>query len=304
MPAMSTPAAIARITASGCTETQRPIRNGWSTWRLELLDADDDGEHQQRGDRAVGDQRDQHRDGAGDGGTDQRDEGAEEDQHADREHERHPEDRGADRDADGVDQRRRSRSPARTGSARSRRPGPSCRRGRGRRAATSRTTQAQIRSPSARKKYVENSTMKKPAKTCPTAVLTSVIRPTTSPSSDCSVIASWRPVDVVVDLRVAGVQRAVLEPVLDLVEPGDRLVGQVGGAGGDLLAGEGEQQPDQRDAGDHDAERGEAARQPDPHQPVDDRDHQRGDQQRDHDREHDHRQVADRQEDDRARGRR
>ena len=32
-----------------------------------------------------------------------------------------------------------------------------------RRAAKSRTTQAQIRSPSARKKYVENSTMKKPA---------------------------------------------------------------------------------------------------------------------------------------------
>ena len=40
----------------------------------------------------------------------------------------------------------------------------------------SRTTQAQIRSPSARKKYVENSTMKKPANTCPTAVPTSVTR--------------------------------------------------------------------------------------------------------------------------------
>ena len=24
--------AIAMITASGCTETQRPMRNGWSTW--------------------------------------------------------------------------------------------------------------------------------------------------------------------------------------------------------------------------------------------------------------------------------
>ena len=95
--------------------------------------------------------------------------------------------------------------------------------------------------------------MKKPAKTWPTAVLTSVIRPTTSPSLDCVGDRVLGPVDVVVDLRVARVQRTVLEPVLDLVEARDRLVGEVGGAVGDLLAGEGEQQPDQRDAGDHHA---------------------------------------------------
>ena len=55
----------------------------------------------------------------------------------------------------------------------------------------SRTTQAQIRLPSARKKYVENSTMKKPARMWPTAVPTSVTELTTPPSPDCSVIASW-----------------------------------------------------------------------------------------------------------------
>ncbi len=32
MPATITPMAIATITPSGCTETKRPIRNGWSTW--------------------------------------------------------------------------------------------------------------------------------------------------------------------------------------------------------------------------------------------------------------------------------
>ena len=53
----------------------------------------------------------------------------------------------------------------------------------------SRTSQAQMRWPSARKKYVENSTMKMPATTCPTAVPTSPTLPTaSSPSSE---ICSW-----------------------------------------------------------------------------------------------------------------
>ena len=48
-----------------------------------------------------------------------------------------------------------------------------------------------MRLPSERKKYVENSTMKKPASTWPTAVPTSVTRRETPPSLDWSVIASW-----------------------------------------------------------------------------------------------------------------
>ncbi len=48
----------------------------------------------------------------------------------------------------------------------------------------SRTSQAQIRWPSARKKYVANSTMKMPATTCPTAVPTSPTRPTASSLKD------------------------------------------------------------------------------------------------------------------------
>ena len=55
----------------------------------------------------------------------------------------------------------------------------------------SRTVHAQIRSPSARKKYVENSTMKKPAKTWVTALPNDVTWARTWPSLVCSVIASW-----------------------------------------------------------------------------------------------------------------
>ena len=52
-----------------------------------------------------------------------------------------------------------------------------------------RTSQAQILAPSARKKYVENSTMNRPATTWPTAVPTSATLPTaSSPSAE---ICSW-----------------------------------------------------------------------------------------------------------------
>ena len=44
----------------------------------------------------------------------------------------------------------------------------------------SRTSQAQMSGPSARKKYVANSTMKMPATTWPTAVPTSLTLPTAS----------------------------------------------------------------------------------------------------------------------------
>ena len=80
--------------------------------------------------------------------------------------------------------------------------------------------------------------MKKPASTWPTAVPTSVTRLRMPLSPDCSLIASWMLLRYVVDLRVAGVQRPVAQPVLDLLEAGHGLVGQVGGAVGDLLAGE------------------------------------------------------------------
>ena len=119
---------------------------------LDLLHEDHAAQHQERHDRALVDQRDQDGDGAGDGGADHRHERAEEDQHADRQHERHAEDRAPRSSCRSRRWRPRSRWPARTGSARPRRPGRSCRPARGRRAGTSRTSQAQIRSPSARKK--------------------------------------------------------------------------------------------------------------------------------------------------------
>jgi len=81
--------------------------------------------------------------------------------------------------------------------------------------------------------------------------------------------------DVVVDLRVAGVERAVLESVLDLLETGDGLVGEVGGAGRDLLAREGQECADPGDGRDDDQDRGQRARQPAPGQPLHERDDDR-----------------------------
>ena len=106
------------------------------------------------------------------------------------EHERHPEDRGHDHDADRVGERHDHGGPHELGQ---RDPGDPARAVDARRAARGerRTTQAQIRSPSARKKYVENSTMKKPARTWPSAVPTSVTRVRIAPLVGCSVIASW-----------------------------------------------------------------------------------------------------------------
>ena len=108
--------------------------------------------------------------------TDHRDERAEEHQHADRKHERHLEDRRHDHDADRVDERDQHGRPDERVSER---PGDPARRSRPARArprGNSRTTQDQMRLPSARKKYVANSTMKKPATMWPTAVPTSVTR--------------------------------------------------------------------------------------------------------------------------------
>ena len=131
---------------------------------LDLLHEHHAAEHQQRDDDAVVDQGDQDRDRAGDERTDDRDERAEEDQHADR----------AARTAP-AGSRRAIMMPTASVTAtitvartnwvseiQATRPELSTRARAAR--GESRTNQAQIRSPSARKKYVENSTMKSPAR--------------------------------------------------------------------------------------------------------------------------------------------
>ena len=95
--------------------------------------------------------------------------------------------------------------------------------------------------------------MKKPATMWPSAVPTSVSRVTI-----CLLRGRHRVLrglEVGVDLAVAGVQRPGLEPVPDLLEAADHLLGQVAGALRDLLAGEGQQQRDERDAADHHEQR-------------------------------------------------
>ena len=136
---------------------------------------------------------------------------------------------------------------------------------------TIRTSQAQIRSPSARKKYVANRMMKNPASTWPNTVPTSVTRPRTSEVSLFAVIDFWVSLDVVVDLRVAGVAaaRSRSQSLISL-EALDHLVGEVVGAVRDLLADEGEQGDDHDQAADHDETGTEPAPDPDAVQPAHD----------------------------------
>ena len=68
------PCAIATITPSGCTETSRPEQERLQHVRLELLHGDHAAEHDQRDDRALGDERDEHRHRAGQQRADHRDE--------------------------------------------------------------------------------------------------------------------------------------------------------------------------------------------------------------------------------------
>ena len=180
MPATITPSAIAMITPSGCTRDEAAHQERLQDVRLDLLHADHDAEHDQRGDTVPGATSATSTATVPEtNGADHRDERAEEDQHADRAHERHAEDRGADHDADRVGARHDHRGPDELGQrAQATRPEESARSRAAR--GKSRTSQAQIRSPSARKKYVANSTMNRPATTWPTAVPTSVTWPTAS----------------------------------------------------------------------------------------------------------------------------
>ena len=167
-PATSTPQPMATITPSGWTETNRPMRNGWRMWpsicwtritppsmsravtgpwstsatstaTVPAMVAPIIGTNAPRKTRTPIAEHERARRGSA----------------------------ATDHDADRRRPPRRSRWPARTGSARSTRPGRSCRPARATARGASRTSQAQIRSPSARKKYVENSTMKKPASDVP-----------------------------------------------------------------------------------------------------------------------------------------
>ena len=90
------------ITPSGCTETKRPIRNGWSTCASSCCTPTTTPNMISAVTGPDRDECDEDGDGAGDERTDQRHEGAEEDQHTDRADERHAEDRGTDHDADRV----------------------------------------------------------------------------------------------------------------------------------------------------------------------------------------------------------
>ena len=118
---------------------------------LDLLDQDHAAQHQQRGDRPLVDQRDQHGDGAGDEGADHGNEGAEEHQHPDRHHERHAEHRGHDHDADRVDGSHEHRGSHELGERDPRDPARTVDQHPAR-ARRSRTNQDQMRWPSARKK--------------------------------------------------------------------------------------------------------------------------------------------------------
>ncbi len=120
-----------------------------------------------------------------------------------------------------------------------------------------RTTQAQMSCPSARKKYVENKMMKKPARMWLAIVPRSLARLARSLPWDW--IQSWvfaMELSICESLACSGTG---LEPVPDLAEAVGHLAGEVVDAGGDLLAHEREQQRDDREPADHDQERRQLA---------------------------------------------
>ena len=111
MPASTPPAAIASTTASGCTDTARPITSGCRMCDSSCCTAMISPKRDQREHPALGDQRDDHGQPAGDHRADERDEGAEEHQRGQRQRERDAHDRQAGADADGVDERDQERRP-------------------------------------------------------------------------------------------------------------------------------------------------------------------------------------------------
>ena len=149
-----------------------------------------------------------------------------------------------------------------------------------------RTSQDQIRSPSARKKYVANRMMNRPGDD-----VAEDGADLGDPADDLGVLAVLRDrllglLDPAVDLGVAGVERPVAQPVADLLEAVDDLPGEVLGTGRDLLADEGEQRDDEDQPADHDEAGPEPASDADPLHAPDDRVGQGGDQQRDDQRQH------------------
>ena len=104
------------------------------------------------------------------------------------------------------------------------------------------------------------------------------------------------------ELRVGDLQRSVAQPVPDLVDAVDHLVGQVPHPRGDLVADERDQRGDPEHAEHDDQEGRDLAGQAQPLQPRDHRARQGGEEQGDHDGQDDDEEQVEQVEDDRARG--
>ena len=204
---------------------------------LELLHPDHDGQHDQRLDRPLVDQRDQDGDRAGHGGADDRHERAEEDQHADGQRERHADDRRAGTDQDAVGRGHDDGGPHELG-------------------------QRDPRDPARAVHALASGARREPDHPGPDPVAVGQEevggeehdeeagqhvadrRADLGDAGDDAALAGLLgdrvldALDVLVDLRVAGVQRPVAQPVLDLLEAGHGLVGEVAGTVGHLLPGE------------------------------------------------------------------
>ena len=214
MPATSTPQADRDDHAERVHRDQPAIRNGWRTWPSICWTSDHAAQHEQRDDGpwATSATSTATEPGAA---PDHRDERAEEDQHTDRQHERHLQDGGTimmpmasvsatitvarTNWVSETQATRPERVDALAGGAREQADEP-------------RPDPVAVGEEEVRREQDDE----RPATTWPSAVPTSVSRLTIR--SCWTVIASWAPLDRVVDLAVGGVQRSVLEPGADLVE--------------------------------------------------------------------------------------
>ena len=103
-PAMTPPAVRASSTTTGCSSSLRPDQHGLEDVAVELLDDQDRRADDDRGEGALGDERDEHGGGADRDGADDGEERGEEGQHRQRHRQRHPDDQQRDADQDRVDQ--------------------------------------------------------------------------------------------------------------------------------------------------------------------------------------------------------
>ncbi len=245
--------------------TARPMISGCRTWPSTCCTSDHRAQHDQRDHPALVDQRDQHRDRAGDAGADDRDERAEEHQRGQRERERHVAGHQGDADADRVDERHQHGGPD-VGAQR--RPGRSP--GVGELPAGVHREQPDQEPPDLAAVPQEEERREEHQHRAGHHLGQGRRGGDAGRGQRRRVplIQFWRRVDGRVDLRVRQVQRPGPRPVLDLPDALAGVVGQLRHALDELVDHQGQRAHHRGEPADQHQERGQRPRQPGPQQPA------------------------------------